>query len=246
VPARRPSCAARRLLLTLLYRYTGEPDILVGSPDAGRTHTEIETLIGLLPQHPGAAHPALTEPRFDDLLAGVRGTVATALAHQELPLENVLRAVTQPAADARAPAVPGHVPVPEPPEPKHELRRSRALTFAARDLRNQLGSAIFDLCLVMEGTERRHWPGSPTTAGSSSRRPSSACCATSRRCSPARRHRRRRPCSVGTLPMLLAPSERAELLAWSAPAAARIEGDAPWVHQQIAPRPAGDPAPPWR
>jgi non-ribosomal peptide synthetase component F len=40
----------------LLHRYTGQVDIAVGSPIAGRTRAETEGLIGFFCQHVGAAN----------------------------------------------------------------------------------------------------------------------------------------------------------------------------------------------
>ena len=41
----------------LLYRYTGQTDISVGSAIANRSRQELEPLIGFFRKYPGAAHP---------------------------------------------------------------------------------------------------------------------------------------------------------------------------------------------
>ena len=76
----------------LLYRYTGQEDILVGSPIAGRTQRETEHLIGLfvntlvLRTRFHAAEPHA----FADLLHQVRQTTLAAYAHQDIPFEQLV------------------------------------------------------------------------------------------------------------------------------------------------------------
>ncbi|HEY0738799.1 MAG TPA: amino acid adenylation domain-containing protein [Herpetosiphonaceae bacterium] len=83
---------------TLLYRYTGQRDILVGSPTAGRTRAEWARLIGyfvnLLPLRATFA-PGLA---FDALLAQMRETVLAAFAHGDYPLSLIVEAA-QPERD---------------------------------------------------------------------------------------------------------------------------------------------------
>ncbi|HEY0739061.1 MAG TPA: amino acid adenylation domain-containing protein [Herpetosiphonaceae bacterium] len=72
---------------TLLYRYTGEEQIVVGTPVANRTRSETEGLIGLF-LNTLVLHTNLAgNPRFRDLLAQVRETALDVFAHQELPFE---------------------------------------------------------------------------------------------------------------------------------------------------------------
>lgn len=69
----------------LLYRYTGQDDILVGSPTAGRNRTSLTNLIGyfvnpvVLRTHPNGNMPFIT------FLEQVQQTVLNALAHQDYP-----------------------------------------------------------------------------------------------------------------------------------------------------------------
>jgi amino acid adenylation domain-containing protein/non-ribosomal peptide synthase protein (TIGR01720 family) len=81
---------------TLLYRYTGQTDILVGSPIVGRTKVETERVIGyfantlVLRSHLSARYS------FQELLRQVRGVALGAYAHQEMPFEQIVEAL-QPA-----------------------------------------------------------------------------------------------------------------------------------------------------
>jgi amino acid adenylation domain-containing protein len=75
---------------TLLYRYTGQTDILVGTPVAGRSRTETEHLIGYFVNTlvmRGQLSGALS---FRDLLVQTREFALDAYAHEDLPLEKLV------------------------------------------------------------------------------------------------------------------------------------------------------------
>ncbi|TAK63316.1 amino acid adenylation domain-containing protein, partial [Methylobacter sp.] len=70
---------------TLLYRYSGQQDIIVGSPTLGRPKQEFADTVGYF-VNPVAlrTHPAAKQ-RFSDYLAEVNATVLDAQAHQHYP-----------------------------------------------------------------------------------------------------------------------------------------------------------------
>jgi amino acid adenylation domain-containing protein len=72
---------------TVLHRYTGQDDIVVGSAVAGRTPPETEGIVGYFSQ----ALPMRTrfdgDPRFAELLARVADTVLGTFEHQAVSLE---------------------------------------------------------------------------------------------------------------------------------------------------------------
>jgi hypothetical protein len=74
----------------LLYRFTGQEDIIVGSPVAGRNESEIEGLIGFFTNTLVLRNRLAGNPTFRELLARVRASTAGALAHQELPFEKIV------------------------------------------------------------------------------------------------------------------------------------------------------------
>nr|MDZ8007541.1 amino acid adenylation domain-containing protein [Nostoc sp. DedSLP05]MDZ8097380.1 amino acid adenylation domain-containing protein [Nostoc sp. DedSLP01] len=78
---------------TLLYRYTGQTDILVGSPIANREHSEIEGLIGFFVNTLVMRTDLLGNPSFTELLGRVREMAMDAYAHQELPFEMLVEAL---------------------------------------------------------------------------------------------------------------------------------------------------------
>ncbi|MEG4227987.1 amino acid adenylation domain-containing protein [Microcoleus sp. N9_B2] len=75
---------------TLLYRYTGQEDILVGSPIANRNRREIEELIGLFANTLVFRTNLSSNPTFKELLASVREVALGAYNHQDLPFEKLV------------------------------------------------------------------------------------------------------------------------------------------------------------
>ncbi|TCP54571.1 amino acid adenylation domain-containing protein [Tumebacillus sp. BK434] len=75
---------------TLLARYSGQSDILVGSPIAGRSLRETEELIGVFVNTLVLRGRVEDGMSFRDLLAQVRQTSIDAFAHQDLPFEKLV------------------------------------------------------------------------------------------------------------------------------------------------------------
>jgi amino acid adenylation domain-containing protein len=83
----------------LLYRYTGQEDILVGSPTAGRNAAELDGLVGYF-VNPVVLRADLSgNPTFEGFLGQVRQTVLAALAHQDFPFALLVEQL-QPLRDA--------------------------------------------------------------------------------------------------------------------------------------------------
>ncbi|MCF1493640.1 amino acid adenylation domain-containing protein [Agrobacterium vitis] len=78
---------------TLVYRYTGQRDLVIGTPVANRRHRETEGLIGLfvnpLPVRT-RLHPAAS---FRETLRQSQATLWSVLDHQDLPFEQLVEAL---------------------------------------------------------------------------------------------------------------------------------------------------------
>ncbi|MBN3958479.1 non-ribosomal peptide synthetase [Nostoc sp. NMS8] len=72
---------------TLLWRYTGSEDIVVGSPIANRNRIEIERLIGFFVNTLVLRTNLAGNPSFEELLKRVREVALGAYTHQDLPFE---------------------------------------------------------------------------------------------------------------------------------------------------------------
>ncbi|MFB2892402.1 amino acid adenylation domain-containing protein [Aerosakkonemataceae cyanobacterium BLCC-F50] len=78
---------------TLLYRYTGQSDILVGTPIANRNHSEIQGLIGFFVNTLVMRTDLSGNPSFNELLSRVRETAMEAYTYQDLPFEMLVEAL---------------------------------------------------------------------------------------------------------------------------------------------------------
>ncbi|MBT4836028.1 MAG: amino acid adenylation domain-containing protein [Methylococcales bacterium] len=74
----------------LLHRYTGQEDILVGTPVAGRRRAGLESLVGYFVDSVVLRSQLTQQVNFTDYLTLVRETVLGALSHQEYPFSSLV------------------------------------------------------------------------------------------------------------------------------------------------------------
>ncbi|SDE77108.1 amino acid adenylation domain-containing protein [Myxococcus virescens] len=111
----------------LLNRYSGQDDVLVGSPIAGRRHAQTEGLIGFFVNTLVLRARFGQDPTFRELLAQVRDTTLGAYEHQDLPVERLVEDLHPAREDGRTPLFQvmfalQNTPVPELTLPELSLR----------------------------------------------------------------------------------------------------------------------------
>ena len=132
----------------LLYRYTGQDDIVVGSPIANRNRTEIEGLIGFFVNTLVLRTDFSGNPTFKELLARVREMALGAYAHQDLPFEKLVEELQPERSLSHSPLFQVMFVLQNAP--------STALTFeglSVSPVRIEAETAKFDLTLSMSETE---------------------------------------------------------------------------------------------
>jgi amino acid adenylation domain-containing protein len=75
---------------TLLHRYSGETDLAIAMPVAGRDHEQLEHLVGFFVNTLVIRGNLSGDPTFQELLQRTRKTVLEALDHQHLPFEKLV------------------------------------------------------------------------------------------------------------------------------------------------------------
>jgi len=86
----------------VLRRYSGQTDMLIGTPTAGRSRVDTENLVGLLLNTVVLRGDLSGDPTFHELLQRTRKVALDAFAHQELPFEKLAEAI-QPDRDLSRP-----------------------------------------------------------------------------------------------------------------------------------------------
>ncbi len=85
-------------LSVLLNRYSGQEDIIIGSPVVNRPCTETENLIGFFLNTLALRTRPVKDSTFREVLESIRGTVLGAFANRDLPFEMLVEALN-PARD---------------------------------------------------------------------------------------------------------------------------------------------------
>ena len=137
---------------TLLYRYTGQEDVLLGAPIANRGQIELEDLIGMFINTLVLRVDVSGNPTFAELLARTRDVVTDAMIHPDLPFEKLVEEL-QPARNL------DHTPIfqvmfdyQNTPTPTVQFAGLTASPFAVDS-----GTAKFDLTLdLVETAESLH------------------------------------------------------------------------------------------
>ncbi|MFP2956444.1 amino acid adenylation domain-containing protein [Myxococcus sp. 1LA] len=133
----------------LLSRYSGQQDISVGSPIAGRTRPELEGLIGFFVNTLVFRARMSPELTFRELLAQVKASTLGAFEHQDVPFEKLVE-VLQPARDpSRSPLFQVTFTLQNTPPVRLELPG-----LSLQVLETELETVKFDLSLLLEETPK--------------------------------------------------------------------------------------------
>ncbi len=127
---------------TLLYRYSGQEDITVGSPIAGRVRPETEGLIGMFVNTLVLRTDLSGNPAFRELLGRVRRIALAAYEHQDLPFEKVVEALRPPRDLSRSPLFQVMFAFQNVPRPTFELP-----DLLVTDIATHTDAATLDLSL---------------------------------------------------------------------------------------------------
>ncbi len=131
----------------LLHRYSGQDDLVVGSPIANRNREEIEGLVGVFVNTLALRVDLAGAPGFRELIGRVRKATADAYSHQDLPFEKLV-AELRPARNR------SHSPIFQVMLSLHDLGLVRTelpgLALAPLEVRG--ATAKFDLTLALTET----------------------------------------------------------------------------------------------
>ncbi|WP_158616584.1 non-ribosomal peptide synthetase [Corallococcus sp. CA054B] len=133
---------------TLLLRYTGQDDLVVGCPLSNRTRVETEGLIGFFVNTLPLRTDASGNPTFRQLLGRVRESVLAAHEHQDVPFEKLVEALAVERDLGRTPLFQVAFSYQDAPLPSRALQGLH-LTL----LESESAPAKFDLDLALERGE---------------------------------------------------------------------------------------------
>ena len=132
----------------LLYRYTGETDVVVGTPVSGRRRKELEGLIGFFLNMQVLRTDLSGNPRYGELMKRVREVALGAYGHQELPFEKLVEEMEPERNMSRTPLFQAVFVL------QHEMKEKWELPGVSVGMEEvDSGSAKFDLTLLMRQRE---------------------------------------------------------------------------------------------
>ena len=133
---------------SLLGRYSGQSDITVGSPIAGRSRTETEGLIGVFINTLVLRSDLSGQPNSIELLQRVKETTLEAFANQDVPFEKLVEVLLPQRELTRSPLFQVLFVLQNVPWTVLQLGAAKMLAFDVDS-----GAAQFEMSLVLEETD---------------------------------------------------------------------------------------------
>ena len=131
----------------LLSRYSGQEDVVVGSPIAGRTRRELEHLIGFFVNTLVLRTDLSGDPTVRELLGRVREVAMGAYAHQDLPFEKLVEELRPPRSLSYSPLIQVLLVLQNAPRADMEIAGLEVRIEAVHS-----GTSKFDMTLSVEET----------------------------------------------------------------------------------------------
>jgi amino acid adenylation domain-containing protein len=141
-------------LYALLWRYTGQTDLVVGTVSANRSQRGLSRLIGFLVNTLPVRCDLSGDPSFTELLARVREATTGAYAHQDLPFGKLVETLQVERDPSRAPVFQIALVSAERDDSPVQ---AAGVTFGLADLVVGIDAAKFDLAFVAEARGGRLW-----------------------------------------------------------------------------------------
>jgi amino acid adenylation domain-containing protein len=132
----------------LLFKYTGQEDICIGTPISGRTQHEVESLIGNFVNTLALRSSVSVNNTFIEQLQSIWDTTLEAYEYQDIPFEKVVEAVVKERSSAISPLFQIMFVLQNTPEvPKFSLENIHLTSHSFQQTR-----ALFDLTLYITET----------------------------------------------------------------------------------------------
>jgi amino acid adenylation domain-containing protein len=141
-------------LQALLYRYTGQTDLVVGTASASRGRAELAPLIGFLVSTLPIRGDLSGDPPFTQLMARLKDAAVGAYAHQDLPFGRLVDALHVERDLSRAPLFQIALSL---AEPDRAPVRGGGVDFGLTDLIVGINAAKYDLAFLAEPRDAGLW-----------------------------------------------------------------------------------------